>query len=531
MKRMIKRVLSVGLCFVLIGVMAGCNLKVQEKEEVSTAAVEETTQIVLWYTNEELSEYIDKAAKEYEADNAVKVKTKLVSSIDYIETINQAVLEEDSAPDLFIAESSNLEKIYLAGLALEHTEEVSKENYYETARNAFTYNDKLLAYPLYFETSYLLYNQDYVENAPSTIDDILSFSEEFDAPEGVEAIFNWDVTDILCNYFFIGKYLNNDEIDNENYIADREKLREAFQYYQNLNQYFAIDAQTVDYETSFQNFVDGKSVFTIAKTDKLPEIELIEGDISEDVQNEQTAEDMEASEADEAGAAEAEENQNSEAENEKSAGQSDEQASKDSEANGEGIEEESEQNKENIDGLTSYAAGVERIFKPETTEVLKENEKDSTSETVSESETTEAAETPAPSETTVSTPAIIDKNSSFKIVPLPNLTTELASRGIAVNYGVFVNGYTTKEEAAKAFAKYLTYDKGSYLYQEAGKLSARSDIDYQNENIANILKQYETDTNAPKIMENGDFWLKLEISFANIWKGESVEESIAEIEK
>ena len=203
MRKITKKLVSLGISFTLVLGLFGCGLKADKNAvETSTTSVNQPTEIVLWYTNEELSDYIENAVRVYEETNNITITTKLVSGIDYIENINQAVLSEDMAPDLFIAENNNLEKIYLAGLASESLDEtLSESNYYKTALDAFTYKDKLLAYPLYFETSYLLYNQEFVQTPPSTIDEILAFSDEFDAPEGVEAIFNWDISDILSNYF------------------------------------------------------------------------------------------------------------------------------------------------------------------------------------------------------------------------------------------------------------------------------------------------------------------------------------------
>ncbi|MBR4020523.1 MAG: hypothetical protein IKI99_04350, partial [Firmicutes bacterium] len=41
---------------------------------------------------------------------------------------------------------------------------------------------------------------------PLTIDDILDFADQYDAPGNVDAIFEWDVSDIFYNYFFVGNY-------------------------------------------------------------------------------------------------------------------------------------------------------------------------------------------------------------------------------------------------------------------------------------------------------------------------------------
>jgi maltose-binding protein MalE len=549
MKHRIKKVISIGLAIALIGGFTGCGQPVKENQnETLEEAKEEQNEIILWYTNDALSTYIEEAAKEYETNTKIKVTSKLVSPIDYIENINQAVLSNQAAPDLFISENRNLEKLYLAGLTTEIADETFTENqYYETALNAFTYKEKRLGYPLYFETSYLLYNQEYVAAPPGTIDEILAFAEEFDAPKGVQSIFNWDVTDILCNYFFIGNYLNNDEIDNENYFTDRDQLIAALQYYQNLNQYFAIDADTVDYETAFQEFIEGKSVFTIAKTDKLPEIEMIEGEVSEEVQTiNQDGNIEKIISTDEEGNAKTEDEEASQEELEKAYDQSNQEDSKNNSENLQSSSEESNHTKlvgENT--IVNYRAGVERILSEyfsakgtnanatddtNNSNTVEENQNQEPEEEI-KPEITTSDEIPNSEESTSATATVVDKNSNFKIAPLPNLTTDLAGKGIAISYGVFVNGYTVNKQEAAEFAKYLTYDKAASLYKKAGKLSSRSGIDYQNENISNILNEYERNVSTPKIMENEDFWLKLEIAFSNIWKGSDVAQIIEEMSK
>lgn len=514
MKRFIKKAFSIVLSIVLIGSLIGCEKQSKNQSvETLSESVEEQKEIILWYTNEELSNYINEVSKEFETDYNVIVHSKLVSAMDYIESINQAVLNDEAAPDLFISENNNLEKIYLAGLALESSDDIfSENNYFETSLDAFTYKGKILAYPMYFETSYLLYNQKYVQTPPNTIDEILTFANEFDAPEEVESIFSWDVTDLLCNYFFIGNYLNNDEIDCENYITNKDKITQALEYYQNLNQYFAIDPHTVDYESAFQNFIDGKSVFTIAKTDKLPEIEIMEGDASE---NEETIKPNEGTNANsssnEEGNIETKENETSKEEQENAARKNREEITQNNQTDNKNSEKESSQTQKSTNCLKeNYSAGVEEIFRK-----TQEKEKEAVIDNQDRSRL----------------PKIIDKDSNIKVAPLPNLTDELESKGISIHYGVFINGYTKKEEEAKTFAKYLTYDKAVYLYQKAGKLSTRNSLYYQNDNITSIINQYKNNAVSPKVMENEDYWLKLEIDFSNVWKGANVAETVNEMLK
>lgn len=214
-----------------------------------------------------------------------------------------------------------------------------EEAYLKTGLQAATYKDKVIGYPFYFETSGLLYNRTYLEDMaksqleaeadlaegeeaqaqveetppdseegqsgessteseeagmegerftkeqvearikeilPATIKDIETFADEYDAPEQVEGVFKWDVTDIFYNYFFVGNTLkmggeagwNTGQID----IYNLETI-ESLRVYQELNQFFSIDTSEIDYEAILDEFMAGKTVFTIATTDAVFKLE------------------------------------------------------------------------------------------------------------------------------------------------------------------------------------------------------------------------------------------------------------------
>lgn len=114
------------------------------------------------------------------------------------------------------------------------------------------------------------------EILPDTIKDIETFADEYDAPEQVEGVFKWDVTDIFYNYFFVGNTLNmggeagwnTGQID----IYNLETI-ESLRVYQELNQFFSIDTSEIDYEAILDEFMAGKTVFTIATTDAVFKLE------------------------------------------------------------------------------------------------------------------------------------------------------------------------------------------------------------------------------------------------------------------
>lgn len=114
------------------------------------------------------------------------------------------------------------------------------------------------------------------EALPSTIDDILTFADSYDAPEQVEAVFKWDVSDIFYNYFFVGKYIdvggiNGDQADSI-HIYNADAIR-CLRVYQDLNQFFSIDTKEISYDSVLQDFMDGKIVYTVVTSDALSKIE------------------------------------------------------------------------------------------------------------------------------------------------------------------------------------------------------------------------------------------------------------------
>ena len=114
------------------------------------------------------------------------------------------------------------------------------------------------------------------ESLPSTIDDILNFANEYNAPEQVEAVFKWDVTDIFYNYFFAGNYMNvggaaGDSTANMN-IYNKDAI-ECLKVYQALNQFFSSDTKEISYEKVLNDFMEGKIVYTVATTDAVAKLE------------------------------------------------------------------------------------------------------------------------------------------------------------------------------------------------------------------------------------------------------------------
>lgn len=267
----------------------------------------------------------------------MRVTPVLVSGLQYLEQIHDAQMSGEGAPDLYIISNDTLEKAYLSGLAAQITDPeglVNASHYSDAALHAVTYENKLLGYPLYFETSIFLYNETYLtdmavktieaeQNAaegeaamemveaaesdaelealandngatsvsdiseeqikekkealvPVTMDGILTFADSYDAPETVEAVFKWDVSDIFYNYFIVGDSISVGGINGDDagtIDIYNQKSVECMTLYQQLNQFFSIDTKAVTYDSVLSEFMEGKIVFTVATTDAIGKLE------------------------------------------------------------------------------------------------------------------------------------------------------------------------------------------------------------------------------------------------------------------
>lgn len=294
--------------------------------------------IYCWYSDEALSGYINAAAVSFGEQNKVRVIPVLTSDSEYLEAVNQETLHSAQIPDIYLLSSDSLEKAYLAGLATKvpDTEGICDTDHFsQAALAAVTYDDKIIGYPVYFDTSALVYNEDYLrtwatqqaekelsgssdndepvgegeeiieedslpedqttdqvtadeaavnalaeqyfaKELPSTVDDLLNIADTFDAPEGVEGVMKWDVNNIFYNYWIVGNYMivGGDPGDDRNDInINNPETIQCLEVYKALNQFFFIESDTVTYDSVIQDFIDGKTMFTIGTTDVVKRLE------------------------------------------------------------------------------------------------------------------------------------------------------------------------------------------------------------------------------------------------------------------
>lgn len=251
---------------------------VSQQETTTNEEPKEEVVLNFWYVDANMTDYFTEVIEKYQEEHSnVTVNMRIVAATGYLDNINTQSISHSNAVDIYMLHNEDLEQAYLAGLARAYDPKdtvYTEENYGKSAMRAITYDNKKIAYPLYFDGAFLVYNKDYVETVPTTFDGILEFatmerSEEESIMDNIEIVCVWPVSDYTFNYEFLSDSLivggingdNRSQVDVEN-----DTVITALQYFESLNDYFALERKEVDYEYCLNYFMEGKSAFTFAKT-------------------------------------------------------------------------------------------------------------------------------------------------------------------------------------------------------------------------------------------------------------------------
>ncbi len=237
--------------------------------------------LTLWYNDQRYDEYFTNLAADYEKVKGIKVNVKYMSDIDYLENINKANKQTDDtlgkAPDIYLLDSDELEAAYGYGLAKENESSYyNLENYSPAAINAITYKGKKVAYPLTFDTEFMIYNDAYFKSVPVNFQAIINYSKNFKFSENkdVKYIMYWNVEDIYHNYGFVGKYMNigGEAGDDKTKIdVNTDEVKKAFSFYTELSKDFGINISD-DFSGLAKAFMNGEIIASIVTMDEYNEL-------------------------------------------------------------------------------------------------------------------------------------------------------------------------------------------------------------------------------------------------------------------
>jgi len=177
---------------------------VEEGAGEEAAIPEKPASLTMWVNDEEsqLQAYEEITAK-YEAETGITVDIVPFSMLDQTEALSLDA-PAGRGPDLFFQPHDRMGDIYLQGLAaeLEITEE-QLAGYPEGALNALSFEGNQLGIPAVVETYALFYNTELLPEAPETMEELMTFAEEFTNPAAEQYGFLMEAT----NFYFTVPFL------------------------------------------------------------------------------------------------------------------------------------------------------------------------------------------------------------------------------------------------------------------------------------------------------------------------------------
>uniref|UniRef100_UPI003FEE0948 sugar ABC transporter substrate-binding protein n=1 Tax=Lachnospira sp. TaxID=2049031 RepID=UPI003FEE0948 len=279
--KIIKRLISVTMvCVMLISVTA-CGVTDRD-EEARKLDIETPVTINVWYDNKDYERYLNTVASGLKAaNNLITVNPVYIEAQDIIDTLYTETVRNNNAPDVYLMSAENSDKAYLLGLMLENDsyDDIYNENIYgKAAIKSASYKGKLYGYPVSFDMPVMVYNKKYASSVDSYYE-IKQISDNYQVTEenqNIKKVFDFDASDMLINYPYVGRYMNIGGDVSENadiFTIDELNFKRALKEYASLKNTFGIDRNESTHDSCLDEFTQNKLLYTIVNTSDLKKID------------------------------------------------------------------------------------------------------------------------------------------------------------------------------------------------------------------------------------------------------------------
>lgn len=280
------KIMGLIMCGILFAVcVTGCTGRQQQSKQQNQKvsysslmknwnALSKEEALALWYTEKSDEKWLKTMAKDFEKAYGKKVELVFYDGNTFYEDMNTAN-QQGKGPDVYLCGNDQLELVRNLGLAEENTAFDSKlweENYPEVAKAAVTFKNQQYGYPVYFDTYCLVYDSKLLEKAPASMDDILSFADEYSDTGATKAILRWDVADPYINTMFLASYADifgEQGDDSTSFDICNEKTIEAMKYFNSVSEYMWMDKNNISHDIVKNRIKEGTLVLGLCKSDIL----------------------------------------------------------------------------------------------------------------------------------------------------------------------------------------------------------------------------------------------------------------------
>ena len=254
---------------------ADSEMLLENTAEADEAYKKAKTDLVFWYEDDTYTAFLEEAAKCYFAETGVKVSVEYQDTIDYIGNIYDKTMQEDSYPDVYLISGDNLEEAYLYGLVSVNESDMADTKIMAQAVEASTYQGKTLGYPLSYNTCLFVYQNGYFEEAPTSLQMMIDYSDQNEPAENVEYLLEWDVNDAFYDFPFISNSVTFDKTETEtmDVVYNKDLYDKDLEFFEEILESFSVDASKVSEDRIIENFLAGRTLSAIIDTNSLHRLE------------------------------------------------------------------------------------------------------------------------------------------------------------------------------------------------------------------------------------------------------------------
>lgn len=274
-------IIAVILILAVAGIKKGAKSADTSQNEMTAGTTEGSAyekaeaDVIFWYEDASYDSFFEEAAKQYYEKTGVKVAAVKKDSEEYLTGIYDKTMQDDGYPDVYLISGDSLAEAYLYGLVAVNEKENSYENAAEHAKQAASYQGSFLGYPLSYNTCLFIYQNGYFNAAPSSMQEIIDFSNENEPAENVEYLVEWDVNDPFYDFPFVANSVTFEEDEQKllNPVYDEKLYQQDLDFFESILSSFSVNAQTVSEENIVDNFKEGRTLCALVDTDLLSDLD------------------------------------------------------------------------------------------------------------------------------------------------------------------------------------------------------------------------------------------------------------------
>ncbi|HBF69045.1 MAG TPA: maltose ABC transporter substrate-binding protein, partial [Thermotoga sp.] len=169
---------------------------------VVSALVLAQTKLTIWCSEKQV-DILQKLGEEFKAKYGIPVEVQYVD-FGSIKSKFLTAAPQGQGADIIVGAHDWVGELAVNGLIEPIPNFSDLKNFYDTALKAFSYGGKLYGVPYAMEAVALIYNKDYVDSVPKTMDELIEKAKQIDEEYGGEVRgFIYDV----ANFYFSAPFI------------------------------------------------------------------------------------------------------------------------------------------------------------------------------------------------------------------------------------------------------------------------------------------------------------------------------------